>query len=629
MKTLFYLCLLMLLNFYFVQAQNVEFKKKNFEDSEGFDQAIQNIRKGDAILNQSKTWLYNDAIEYYEKANDFNPNNAKLNLKIGICYLNSNNKSNSLKYFKKAYSSDSKVDAKIFYALAQSNHHNMNWNEAITYYEKYKEQIKDESLIKQLDKKILECESGKQISSNPINVEIQKIEGDINSKFNDHSPFITKDESMIMFTSGRESNSDSYYEHIFYAFKDVNKWGTPDKLGNIISGIQKNDATAGLSLNGKTMFFYKSSVNNGDIYVSNFISNKWSNPTAFSEINSPNQESSACLSPGGLELYFISNRVESIGGNDIFYCIKTPDGNWSNPKNIGATINTIYNEESVFMLNDGKTLLFTSKGHNSIGGYDIFKTLKNESGEWSKPENMGYPLNTTDDETNIFAVGDMNSLSGYFTSYRRDGWGGKDIYNFKFESEDITEKTLATNDIVEPDTIQLTDVIYEDDVNDASTYFANVEEKSTETTEPETDEINDDVSEKSTETTDNETTNDENETTSKNLGFTNSWKIEDMSPKNVVFKIQVGASRKPMGYNELHKRYNGNMTVKEIQHNGWYKYLIGDFAKYQDAKELQASCGVKDAWVITRKNDIRINIREILDFYATYFPLYYKLFSIS
>ncbi|MFH2141213.1 MAG: hypothetical protein ABIJ97_02230, partial [Bacteroidota bacterium] len=395
-----------------ISSQNVEFKKSNFSDEEGLKEALKNIKEGDALFQQSKPWLYQNASECYLKANEFNPENALLNFKIGICYLYSNDKGGSLKYFSKAYILNSKVDPKIEYALAQAYQYNSEWNNSINYYKIYADKTsKDLNIQKQINKKISECESGKIISSNPIvNLEISNLGEIINSRFNDGAPLIPQDESMIVFTSRRKGSTggqvdfdlQEYYEDIYFSFRDGDKWTEPVQLGNTLN-TSSHDATAGLSLDGKTMFLYKGLSNGGDIFVSNYMEKDWTSPKALPvTVNTTYHESDACLSPDEQILYFTSDRADkSLGQSDIFYCQKDNNGEWGEAENIGNVINTEYDENGIYMHPDGKTMFFVSNGHNSIGGYDIFKSVKQENGSWNYPENLGCPFNTPDDEMDI------------------------------------------------------------------------------------------------------------------------------------------------------------------------------------------------------------------------------------
>lgn len=640
-------------------TQNVDFKKSNFSDEEGLKEALKNIKEGDVLFQQSKSWLYQQASEYYMKANDFNPENSMLNFKIGICYLHSNNKAGSLKYFLKAYTLNSKIDPKIEYALAQAYQYNMEWDNAINYYKIFSDKMsKDIEIQKELNKKILECESGKKILSNEdLKIIITNLGEVINSKYNDGAQLVPQDESMIVFTSRRKGSTggqmdidlQEYYEDIYFSFRDGDKWTEPVQLGNTLN-TSSHDATAGLSLDGKTMFLYKGLTNNGDIFISNYTGKEWTAPKALpATINTSYHETDACMSPDGQVLYFTSDRADkSFGKSDIFVSKKNDSGDWGEAENIGNIINTEFDESGIFVHPDGKTIFFVSNGHNSMGGYDIFKSVMLENGNWEYPENLGHPFNTPDDEMDIVVFGEPTSgYFGYFTTVRPDGFGGKDIYSFRFIVEDLSDKNL----VVENDTtsVDASQTIYEDDPNDPSKYFANVDnnenkdgadntadnnDKSTNTDNNNGSDNNtgDNYSgdNKSGDTTDNSTDNstvnnaDSNNDSSANNSTGNEksasageeWKTQDMSNKNVVFRIQVGASHKPMPKNELRERYRGNLEVTEINHEGWYKYLIGYYTKYSDAKELQKNCGTYDAWVVTQKDGVRVHIREILDSFA-------------
>jgi outer membrane protein OmpA-like peptidoglycan-associated protein/YHS domain-containing protein len=179
------------------------------------------------------------------------------------------------------------------------------------------------------------------------------------------------------------------------------------------------------------MFTYRDDKGYGNIYQSNLTGDKWTEPEKMSRaINSSEHESSASISYEGKTLYFVSDRKEgSYGGRDIYYVNKNENNKWEQPYNMGTTINTQYNEEGVFIVPDGKTLYFSSEGHSSMGGFDIFKCeLKN--GIWTEPENLGYPINTPDDD--VFFVISASGKHGYYASVKIDGFGEKDIYLISF-----------------------------------------------------------------------------------------------------------------------------------------------------------------------------------------------------
>jgi len=204
-----------------------------------------------------------------------------------------------------------------------------------------------------------------------------------------------------------------------------------------------HDATVGLSNSGNNLFIYQ----NGDLFESALIGNVWSDPAPFPKvINSSYMESSASPSYNFREIYFVSSRTDnSYGGKDIFKTTRSSaeSNRWSDAINLGNTINTNYDEEGAFIHPDGKTLYFSSKGHNSMGGYDIFTTTLQQNGTWSTPENLGYPVNTPDDD--VFFVVEASGKYGFYSSVRSDGYGETDIYRITFLGEE-KPVVLSTED---------------------------------------------------------------------------------------------------------------------------------------------------------------------------------------
>jgi hypothetical protein len=144
---------------------------------------------------------------------------------------------------------------------------------------------------------------------------------------------------------------------------------------------------------------------------------------------------SATLSADGQTIYFSSNRPGGFGKKDIYRAVKLPNGKWSKALNLGSIINTEEDEDSPFIHPDGKTLYFSSRSHKNMGGYDIFKTTLSEEGHWSEPVNMGYPVNTPDDD--IYFALSLNGQTGYYSSDRPGGFGGSDIYLIHFPENDL------------------------------------------------------------------------------------------------------------------------------------------------------------------------------------------------
>ena len=205
------------------------------------------------------------------------------------------------------------------------------------------------------------------------------------------------------------------------------------------------------------MLIYKGEKG-GDIWESIRINNEWQEPYELnSTINSQYQETSASYSPDGKLLYFVSNRPDGIGGKDIYVSEIQENGLWGKAENLGTTINTPMDEEAVFIGGDGNTMYFSSKGHMTMGGYDIFKSERVD-GQWSEPVNIGYPINTADDD--IFYVEDADGKYGYYSSERAEGVGSQDIYVIQYVFEKIKQQIFLQAKIVDEIYYEPLDIAY-------------------------------------------------------------------------------------------------------------------------------------------------------------------------
>jgi outer membrane protein OmpA-like peptidoglycan-associated protein len=437
--TIFTLSLFLLSNTIIAQ-KNVEFSKANFKsNTSGLKTAVKHLNEG---TTKYFSLFYNKALDEYLAANKFNPNNAELNARIADCYLNSSDKSKAVEYFEKSYSLSTEMDGFYVYMMASAYHFEKKFDKAIKYYrlsktKKHKVVVRGR-LSDDADKKIKECTYAKKLIQSPINVKIEHLSDAINTEHQEYVPVITADESEIFFTSRRPNSTGGnidgaigdYFEDIYYSEKVDGEWSTAVNMGAPVNS-EFHDATVGLSLDGQQLFLYRDNKKGvGNIYVSKRKGNSWSNPEELPEpINSKNQETSACYSPDGNTIYFVSDRPNGQGGKDIYKSTKSKDGVWSNAENLGPIVNTIEEEDAVFLHPDGKTLYFSSTGHSTMGGYDVFKTVYSK-GRWSKPENIGYPVNTADDDVCfvLTASGDY----GYYTSIKASGQGKRDIYKVSF-----------------------------------------------------------------------------------------------------------------------------------------------------------------------------------------------------
>ncbi|MBK9285394.1 MAG: OmpA family protein [Sphingobacteriaceae bacterium] len=470
MKKLFFtLSVILSLSSY---SQSVEFEKDNFpgrkdelrEARRKLEIGIENFMIGRKEFDEYKRGYYSEkkympvsifdyqktGIESFKKAlaplneaNKFNPKNARLNYMLGFVWFISDAESaEALKHFEIAHSLDPEVEFDILFWLGWCEQMHDKWDMAIKYYNEFLTKAGQKkghlAEIEDTKKKISECTVGKELSANPVRVFVDNLGSSINTSFPEYGPSITTDEETIIFTARRDNstgakrdqNDNGWFEDVYVSAKKAGKWGPSVQLSKNVN-TEGHDAAAGLAPDGSKLYVYRhSGRDGGDLYESTLFGADWEAPVHMNKnINTRYHESSVSLSYDGKRIYFVSDKEHGLGDRDIYYSDLDVKGEWGPAKNIGPVINTKYAEEAVFMHPDGVTMYFSSKGHKTMGGYDIFKTtLKN--GIWSEPENLGYPINGPDDD--VFFVVNGSGSRGYFASAKTGGFGEKDIYKITF-----------------------------------------------------------------------------------------------------------------------------------------------------------------------------------------------------
>lgn len=438
-RTISVILLSFLTTLIFAQSKNVEFNSKNFPNRENeLKQALKDIEDGKYYYNNG---FGNSeiAIDYFLRANRFNPNNAELHYYVGLCYLDVLPISEAIKHLYIAYELNPQVSPEFELKLGIAYHTNLDFDQAIEHYKKFKRSLKPNEVStyqEYIDRKIFECECGITMKQNPQRVVVESLGSNINSIFNDYGPIVVPDESVLYFTSrrdnttgGNKDNNDfEYFEDIYLAENKGEYWFPAKNMGKEINSIY-HDAIIGLSPDGQTLLMYIDE-NGGDVFYSKLKGDKWSSPKPFpSPINSKYHEPAASLAYDNRGLFFVSDRPGGYGEKDIYYSKQDKNGKWSEPENLGAAINTKYNEIGVFAMPDGKTIYFSSQGHTTMGGYDIFKSTF-ENGRWGEPVNLGYPINSAGND--VFFSISASGRHGYFSSVRNGGFGGQDIYMVNF-----------------------------------------------------------------------------------------------------------------------------------------------------------------------------------------------------
>jgi hypothetical protein len=392
---------------------------------------------------------YRDALSEYTKLFKQNPKDNYISAQMGICYLNLNeDRSIAKDFLEPIVNSNSNTALNSFY-YAKALTYSKNFAQALAQFNKAKELDKTNQLdMLNVVREIEMCQNAISLSAKPIKVSFENLGPTINSVYPDYSPFISANESFLIFNSRKEDDgvkmangkftSDVYISEVY-----LGDWMKAKNVGPVINDKSSDENIIGVSADGLTLIYnYENkSETSGDIFVGPKYDNEIMKPFKLNEsINSTAVENSATISPDGKTLYFSSNRAGGFGGFDLYRALILPDGTWSEALNLGPAINTQYDEDFPNMSMDGNTIYFSSKGHNSMGGFDLFKiNLDSATNSWSAPVNMGFPLNDAYDNINICMS--ATGRYGYLAAIKNDGFGDYDIYRVTFNSVE-TELTV-------------------------------------------------------------------------------------------------------------------------------------------------------------------------------------------
>jgi Tol biopolymer transport system component len=384
---------------------------------------------------------YEDALDGYLQLLEKDPRNEKYNYNVAVCYLNTNiSKAKAIPYLE-IVTRIAKHDPNAEYLLGRAYHFAYRFDDAIKLYTKFKETGRGTSSnLKDVDRQIQYCYNAKELIKYPVNVTFENLGKTVNSQYPDYYPYIPADETFLVYNSKRPEGSmraiDGAYTANIYISKVANSAFQKSKsIGAPVNTAEGDEEVIGLTSDGKTMLIYYDNLKGfGDIYsVDGDKNNNFKKPVILDEnINSAGAtEIAASISPDGNTLYFASDRSGGIGGTDIYVSKKLPTGLWGPPLNLGPNVNTQYDEDFPNISADGKTLYFSSKGHTSMGGYDIFRADWDEaSNSWAGIKNYGYPINTPEDDMNLRLS--ETGRYGYIAALREGGLGDLDIYRVTF-----------------------------------------------------------------------------------------------------------------------------------------------------------------------------------------------------
>lgn len=401
-----------------------------------FGVSAQDLKKADELFALEN---YEDALEEYLIIHEDDRTIADVNYKIAVCYLNTNiDKSLALPFLQYVVKTEN-FDPNANYLLGRAYHYSYEFDKAIQAYQIFKqyEEGTDENLA-DVDKQIEYCQNAKELVKFPLNVTFTNLGENVNSAYPDYYPFVPTDESFVVFNSKRDDNSvlledGTYLANIYMAQVKDGAFSKARKVSEVINSDDGVEEVIGMTAGGEKVLMYFDNVDGlGDLFIGDLNNNEFSKPEKLPKtVNSKNTEIAATITKDGNEIYFASDRPGGYGGTDIYVTRKLPNGKWGPAQNLGNTVNTPYDEDFPNLSADGEALYFSSKGHTSMGGYDIFKVIWDaEKRKWTGVRNLGFPINTPEDNTNLRVS--ENGKFGYISALREGGYGDLDIYRVNF-----------------------------------------------------------------------------------------------------------------------------------------------------------------------------------------------------
>ena len=363
-----------------------------------------------------------------------NGNNANINYRIGRCYLNiSGEKDKAIEYLLKATSNVSlkyaegvfkeiKAPFDTWFYLGMAYRINNQLDKAIDCYVQFKQLIGAKNIMgnKIVDKEMYACDMARGMMKSPVFIKTKNLGRPISTSARDYFPVVSGDESVIIYNSAQK-----FYQAVLFSKKVNNKWSSPL---NITSGLQSDgdQYVSSLSYDGTELYLRKEDNFEANLVVSKYEKGKWMKSKPLNRnINTKFFEGNCSVSKDGLTLYFSSNRAGTVGAMDIYKSIRKANGDWGTAVSLGKMINSEFNEDAPFISEDGKRLYFASQGHSTMGGYDIFYSELGNDEQWQDPINLGYPVNTTDD--NMFLCPVKDGKVAYIGLYTKEGYGKEDI----------------------------------------------------------------------------------------------------------------------------------------------------------------------------------------------------------
>ena len=519
---------------------------------------MKNLNKAKKLFANGDS-SFSECISLLLECNTFNSSNAELNYNIGQAYLMYGKKDLAKPYFEAVKVLKPSFNEELYLFLGQACQYKGDFSNAILNYKTYVEIIQHEGIKRNKEKLVIanryigQCKNGQILSEQLSNFEVEELAYPINSEANDI--LAIKDGSKLFFNSDRLIISDKKKSTPTlrgFSVKLINgEWTNFSILNDEKKSRELPIMVAKVDAN--EYLFYDKNLGLGDLIFMQKDDKSWTKEMDVFFVNEgKSNESSAAFTSDRNKLVFVSDRDG--GQGDIYHCEKGENGEWNKPIKFDDQINSRFDEKDVFLSEDGNVMFFSSKGRNSIGGYDIFKSEKDENGNWMEAQNMGIPINSAYDERHFFpSEGD----SFLFDSNR--GENGKfDIYTKKIIAEKVI--TAELEKAVKP-IEKLTEAIPIEKVE----------------TLPAIIPIPKPV-------------------------------VKKVATIVTTYKIQIAASKLEMKVSQLRKLYKGKSEIIHSYDGEWHRYTIGKYENLEDAIYYRDRSGVKKAFIVSFENEVRIKI---------------------
>jgi outer membrane protein OmpA-like peptidoglycan-associated protein/tetratricopeptide (TPR) repeat protein len=383
-----------------------------------------------SLANQSLDEnLFDDAIAQLKKAIEADDKFVEAHFVLGDVYRLKKQHQSAVEEYQKVIAINPEFNRSVYLKTGDEEVFMAHYEDGEQHLSKYLTypEISQQNKLQAL-RLLADCKFSINAVQHPVPFKPVNMGPEINTADDEYLPTATADESTLIFTR-KINNNEDFYKSV----KVDGKWQTATYLSDQINTPQYNEGAQSISQDGKVLFFTGCNRPDGlgrcDIYIAQKKGDDWSKPFDLPPpVNTPGWESQPSISADGRTLYFVSNRKGGYGGYDIWKSTLTDKG-WGEPENLGPNINTAFNEQSPFIHPDDSTLYFCSDGWPGLGGMDLFVSRLGKDGKWQKPENLGYPINTSGDENGLTLT--ANGKDAFFSSNNLNGSGGFDIYTFE------------------------------------------------------------------------------------------------------------------------------------------------------------------------------------------------------